>query len=97
MRIQKIYDRNSQVKKIWAYNIDLMIVDGRLENLPLDKIKKATAYTAYTMRVTPEAFKAMKIKCWDKVKAIEDNSTVCGIFSNNGIGFMFTNIPFEWK
>lgn len=80
--IKTVYDRNFKTKKVWSYMIVLKPVDETYE---------------YTMRIPPKQYKQLSIKKGNIVKAIEHGNSVCGIFDASGIGFMFTNIPFDME
>jgi hypothetical protein len=51
------------------------------------------------MRVPPDHFEKMselcEVKKGSKVKVLVYKNSVCGIFNSVGLGFMFTNVPFE--
>jgi hypothetical protein len=68
--------------QIWSYFIRL-----KSENYCFD------------MRVPPDHFEKMselcEVKKGSKVKVLVYKNSVCGIFNSVGLGFMFTNVPFE--
>lgn len=95
--IKPIYDRNSKTKKVWSYNVDLQILYSEDEGKSNAQLKKMKGYSAYTMRVPSKQFKKLKLEEGTRVKALEHENRVCAVFDSIGMGFMFTNIPFDME